>query len=348
MSDLLEEGGEYEIKRTDSDEYQFNLSISTDEQGMIGRGCIDENCSPGYFKVKIGTGITSGQTVAYCPYCRQSAEPSKFISKLQGKYFNDVITTEMFKGMDKGIRSALGLDSSGKRVLGSGMITAELSMEPPHFPRVDPPIEMAISRVIKCPNCGLVHGVFGLATWCPDCGSDIFLSHLEKELETISKTISVIEQRRKDLGSRVADRDIENSLEDIVSILEAVLKIIIRKYLLNKGTAVEQVNELIENRIRNQFQNPTLATELINEITGINLFEGISEQDISFVKTSFEKRHPITHNLGVIDRKYLKRAINGELEGNEIRITVDEVEKLISLSRTILSTLYSRLILNDK
>ena len=348
MSDLLEEGGEYGIKRTGPDEYQFNLTIPADEQGLISRGCIDENCSPGYFKVKIGTGITADQKVAYCPYCRKSAEPSEFLSKSQRKYLTDVMTTEIYKGMDKGIRSALELDSSGKRILGSGMFSAELSMEPSHLPKVDPPIEMTIRRDITCPNCGLVHAVFGLATWCPDCGSDIFLSHLEKELESISKAISAIEQRRKDLGNRVADRDIENSLEDIVSIFEAVLKFIIKRYLLNKGTTVEEVNELIEKRIRNQFQNPTSAMELINEIAGINLFDGIPEQDITFVKTSFVKRRPITHNLGVIDRKYLDRAINGELEGNEIRITVDEVERLLSLTRTIISNLYSLIIINEK
>jgi hypothetical protein len=44
---------------------------------------------------------------------------------------------------------------------------------------------------------------------------------------------------------------------------------------------------------------------------------------------SFAKRHPITHNLGVVDRKYLERAQSAEREGREVRITAAEVGKTL-------------------
>ena len=43
-----------------------------------------------------------------------------------------------------------------------------------------------------------------------------------------------------------------------------------------------------------------------------------------------EVGHPIAHNLGVIDRKYLERARENEQEGREIRITANEIETLLS------------------
>jgi hypothetical protein len=347
MGDILQEGGEFNIKRTGPDEYQFSLHISRDEDGMISRECTIESCSPGYFKVKPGTGITKDQNIAYCPYCRNSAKPNEFMTKTQRKYVKDVMVNETKKGMDREIRKALELNSSGKRKLGSGMITAELSMEPSHFPRIFPPIEEAIRRDLTCPNCGLEHAVFGLAIWCPDCGSDIFLSHLEKELESISKIVAAVEQRKIELGRRVAARDIENALEDIVSIFEAVLKFILRRYLIKKGSSAEEVNDVFDKRIRNHFQNPSKASEIYNDIVGISLFEGITEEEMSFIKASFEKRHPITHNLGVIDRKYIERAISGGLEGREIRITTDEIERLLSLVQKVINNLYSQLYKNE-
>ena len=50
----------------------------------------------------------------------------------------------------------------------------------------------------------------------------------------------------------------------------------------------------------------------------------------SEINHAFEKRHPIAHDLGVIDRKYLERARENEQEGREIRITLSEIETLLN------------------
>ena len=57
----------------------------------------------------------------------------------------------------------------------------------------------------------------------------------------------------------------------------------------------------------------------------------------------FAKRHPITHNLGILDRKYLERVESGELYGREVRVSVAEVETAISATSTVLTELYRRL-----
>ena len=79
--ELFQEGGPLRAKRTGKDQYSMSVSIPKDEDGRVARECPNHECSPGYFKVKLGTGITNGQTVAYCPYCQKSAEPSDFHTK---------------------------------------------------------------------------------------------------------------------------------------------------------------------------------------------------------------------------------------------------------------------------
>ena len=49
----------------------------------MGRECPHRDCSPAYFKVKPGTGITSGQDRAFCPYCGTAAAPSDFLTQAQ-------------------------------------------------------------------------------------------------------------------------------------------------------------------------------------------------------------------------------------------------------------------------
>jgi hypothetical protein len=57
---------------------------------------------------------------------------------------------------------------------------------------------------------------------------------------------------------------------------------------------------------------------------------------------TFAKRHPITHNLGVVDRKYLERVESGKLHGREVRVSVAEVEAAIESTATVLTTVYRR------
>jgi hypothetical protein len=56
----------------------------------------------------------------------------------------------------------------------------------------------------------------------------------------------------------------------------------------------------------------------------------------------FEKRHPITHNLGIIDRRYLARARQGSLNGREIRVTSDDVDGAIEMSMRVFRDVYAR------
>lgn len=342
MSELFEEGGDLNIRRTGADEYRMSVSIPADEDGLIGRECPNESCSPAYFKVKLGTGITEGQSQAFCPYCRRSAEPGEFLTEAQRQYATSLVTREAQKGVDRMIKSAFGIGPSGRKQLASGMFSMEMTYKPATLPSLPPPIDEELRRDLTCPHCGLEHAVFGLATWCPDCGADIFLTHLDREFDALRKALSAVDTRRGELGRRVAARDTENALEDVVSIFEATLKAITRRHLLFIGHPADQVAEVIEKKIRNQFQNPSTAADLLFEHSGITLFEGVSEQDKATLSSAFEKRHPITHNLGVVDRKYIARAMSGELEGREIRLSAQEIEQMAALCQSLLASVYKR------
>jgi hypothetical protein len=44
------------------------------------------------------------------------------------------------------------------------------------------------------------------------------------------------------------------------------------------------------------------------------------------------KKHPITHNAGVADRKYISKIKSGESEGREVYDTAQEVEQPVASS----------------
>lgn len=341
--DFFTQGGPHNIRKTGLDEYTFSISVPPDEDGMVGRDCPNDDCCPGYFKVRSGTGITDGQIEAFCPYCRSAAEPSDFLTQSQIGYGKRIVEREAAKGIERSLRDALRLGPSGWRKLADGLFSMEISMKPARVPFVGRPLEEELRRDVKCPRCGLEHAVFGLATWCADCGTDIFTVHLGAELSVLRKMVEAADGRGSTLGPRVAARDVENALEDLVSVLEAVLKALARRHLVSNGRSLEEAETLLERQVRNGFQSLIRARELVAAHTGATLGRDRSEQDLVGLAAILEKRHPIAHNLGVVDRKYLERIRSGELAGREVRVTADEMRQAIDQIESLLTDVYRQL-----
>jgi hypothetical protein len=322
---LFRPGGPINIRDMGGDQYHATINLPRDADGRIARECPDASCSPGYFKVKPGTGITGGQVSVFCPYCRHEAEPNDFTTEEQQRYARELVMREAHCGVDNMIRDTLGLSSSGRRKLGGGLISMEISLKSAPLPHVRQPFEDEVRRDVVCPSCALDLTVFGLATWCGDCGADIFLTHVATELAVVRSMVGDIDRRRETLGCRVAAKDLENCLEDAVSIFEAAMKAITRRHLVASGVTPEDVEARMK-KVGNAFQNVARAGEMLRDVLGVS---DVPEVPLGELGASFAKRHPITHNLGVVDRKYLERAQRAEREGREVRITVAEVCKTL-------------------
>ena len=340
---IFSEGGPYDIHRTGNDEYTLKITLPTDDHGRTARQCPNTECSPGYFKVKNGTGIVGGQEEAFCPYCRHAASPGDFTTPEQERYAKDIVEREAYRGVEKMLGNALGLGPSGSRRIGGGMLSIDLTMKSGPLPSIRRPFEDEIQRTVVCPHCGLDHAVFGMAIWCADCGRDIFLTHVAAELAVISAMLSDVERRRTLLGQRVAARDLENCLEDTVSIFEAVLKSLTTRHLRLRGQADDDVQAFVK-KSGMAFQNLDRTAALLLSDFAFDVKSAISPDIFQKLKTTYEKRHPITHNLGVVDRKYIERGLSAEREGREIRVTADEVKSAIDATYDLVRIIYVQLI----
>ena len=140
-----------------------------------------------------------------------------------------------------------------------------------------------------------------------------------------------VDRRRNTLGVRAAAKDIENCLEDTVSIYEAVLKALVRRHKLHDGESEDDIDRIFK-KIGNAFQNIKRSEDTFSEIVGLKLFEDCSVGEVDILSGIFEKRHPITHNLGVVDKKYIEKALTSEKEGKEVLVTINEIQQARSSS----------------
>lgn len=341
---LFREGGPHNVKSLGNDQYQMSITIPKDGDGRIARECPNRLCSPAYFKITPGTGITEEQEVAYCPYCKHEAEPSDFTTQEQIRYAKDIAIKEAQGGIDAMIKDSLGLGPSGKKKIGGGFISMEMSYKPGTPGHVRRPYEDEVRRDVICPHCSLDQTVFGLATWCSDCGRDIFLTHVSAEIAVTQRMLSDVGRREQDLGKRVAAKDLENCLEDAVSIFEASVKAIVRRALIERGNDFSTV-DIKMKKIGNSFQSTKRSKEQL-----LTLFDySPTKADLwERLNGCFEKRHPVTHNLGVVDRKYLERAQQAEREGREVRISEKEVAVLLEDIYSAISDIHHALVGAEK
>lgn len=340
--ELFKEGGELNATRVGVDQYQLSIKIPADADGRMARECRDPDCSPGYFKVKTGTGITGDHQVAYCPYCRHQDEPANFYSSEQLRYAKDMVLREAHAGVSQMIKDSLGLGSNGSRKFGGGFITMEMNLTEGDKPSVHRPLEEEVRRDVACLHCGLDQSVYGLATWCADCGNDIFLVHVDAEFSVVRAMLSDIDRRRDILGVRIAAKDIENCLEDTVSILEAAQRALVRRHLTALGKSNEEI-ERFSKKVGSSFQSLKRSAEVLQSEFGVLLLDCLSEQESEALGSTLDKRHPITHNLGVIDRKYLERARTNEDEGKEVLVTVEEINSAMIASMRLLEFVHAKL-----
>lgn len=203
---LFRPGGELGVRDLGGDRYRMSISLPKDDDGRMARECPNKECSPGYFKVTPGTGITENHELAFCPYCRHPAEPNDFGTAEQQRYAEDLIMREVQKNLNGVIKDAFGLGANGRRKLGGGLVSIEMSLKESRLPYVHRPFEDEVRRDVVCPHCTLDQTVFGLAVWCADCGADIFMSHIAAEIAVTRQMIDDVQRRNELFGKRVAAR----------------------------------------------------------------------------------------------------------------------------------------------
>lgn len=347
MSDsLFPEGGPHKVRKTGPDTHEFSISLPTDADGYLGRACPNVECEPGYFKVLVETLPDSPPetpATSWCPYCHTAGEQGDFHTEAQKQYAVDVMSAEAMKGVNRMMRDAFGMGRSNRRTIGGGLLSVELSLTPACERPPRPPQEEELRRNVTCPVCRSGHAVFGVAIWCPGCGGDVFLVHVQEEAGVIRTILGAVSDRQVRHGARVAGRDVENALEDTVSVLEGSLKAITRRYLLDHGKGRVEVDDVFDRVIRNGYQNIDAGERLVREHLGLELFAGIDLADRQRAAGIIAKRHPITHNFSVVDRKHLSQVSHGPSQGRDVCVQVEEVEWLLSFIGQLIEGLYLRL-----
>lgn len=297
---------------------KISVPLQPDDEGYIGRECPVKTCL-GYFKITPGTGL-KGPAPCRCPYCGHSGEQNTFFTQEQIEYAKSVVIRKITDALHQDLKS-LEFDHKPRGAFGIGisMKVKRSGQQPIYYYR-----EKSLETEVVCEKCTLRFAIYGVFGWCPDCGAHNSLQILSKNLELAKKELSLATTVEADLAEHL----VGDALENVVSAFDGFGRVI----CTHKAADI-------------RFQNMNGARRRVQETFGFDFADGISADLWIAICRIFQKRHILSHKMGVIDDEYVQKANDPEaVAGRRIRIAPEEVSRAISLVETLGERLFQGLL----
>lgn len=288
------------------------MDIKPDEDGYTGREC--PACEK-YFKIKFGTGLPNA-TECHCPYCNHIGPQSEFWTKQQIEYARSValhkISGDLLKSMKKMERKP-----DRNAVLSIG-ITVKGKPTPIAYYS-----EKELEEKVTCSNCTLEYTIYGAFGYCPDCGvhnsQQILTANFDLVLKMLDLAVSADENVRAKL--------VENALEDTVSTFD--------------GFGREHCSGLYQKL---SFQNIESAKDKLQRDQGLDISDGLSNDEWNFVSEQFQKRHLLAHKMGIVDEEFARKTGSSQsIVGRKVTITEDNVRSLVNRLIVVAQNIFSNI-----
>lgn len=193
-----------------------------------------------------------------------------------------------------------------------------------------------MKRIITCDNCTGEYAVYGLSQYCPWCGKGNLKIHFQRNVGLITKLLTNYEAIYND-DKEAGYLFLGDNLENCVGLFEGYLKQIYSMKIKERLT--EEEAELKIKSIGNKFQNISRAQTIFREDLDIDILKDISPENIQYIQIQFSKRHLMTHNLGLVDEKYLSQVESWQKPGQEVPLDPTDITRTLEILNLIILNL---------
>jgi hypothetical protein len=279
--------------------------IQSDEQGMWGRRC--PNCKS-YFRSNHIMGATC------CPYCFRTADSTAFITEAQGRY-----VTAFCEGMMTAWNEKKNVTLDLEAVTD---VTPEW-----HYSEVKQQFHF------ECKVCNTKVDILGDYGACPQCthsnAREIMTTKLnELDAQWQQSDADLTDQKSRGEQWEKLTIGSVSALEDLGNHLRKIL--LPSPYMPKRRQDLENLS----------FQRLFDTAESLRWWFGIDVLKGVPEDDQTFLRKMFQRRHILIHNGGKVDDAYLEFSGDTTVRLHErIRIRSNEARRIIQLTAILADNL---------
>lgn len=182
-----------------------------------------------------------------------------------------------------------------------------------NLPKLSPEQRAFLATHIDCQSCDAEYTVYEVFESCVACKEEQNHHIFRKNLELVKKQLELAQTITTDLKRLLT----ENSLVDLVSSFDGFARRLTDKSK-DKASKPDKVGYL-------SFQNLKKARKDVKQLFGFDLSKPLEQERWYSANDSFQKRHLLTHNLGLIDEAYIEKSKNKTAVIGE-RIVIDQTE----------------------
>lgn len=335
------------------DRMELSIPLPTTPTGKSYRWCPIDACEPRLFLLGEApadqvipddhvhlTRRAPGTPGTTCPYCGNDSPDDRMIHPHDIEAAKKYITWAATQDAGDYIEGVAKDFNRSMRGSSGGLIQIEMDVKRPRLNRPSVWREDLL-RNLACDICSREYGVYTIALYCPDCGAPNVHVHFRREVELISRQIELANNAEADGNKELAYRLLGNAHEDVLTAFETYLKTIFR-FLVKKHLPTEEADRLITKKaIGNHFQNIRRGRKLYLEI-GIDPYEGLEADDLTFLQLNIEKRHVVGHNLSMVDQTYSETS-QGKQPGETVSLLGEEVRRFASICYLVVARLETHL-----
>jgi DNA-directed RNA polymerase subunit RPC12/RpoP len=333
--DIFHDMKKYRTGKTPEGYDEFSIPFRPDDEGMVGRECPNEDCQPKYFKIFVsGSKEKEPENIEtekkdkisqdiFCPYCGYRGNMQEFHTREQIEWIKSMLERDMVRSIQDTFRNTFRHTEPRTGSFFS------MEFKPGRLPSVRHYAEENLKRNVACNKCGQKYAVYGIAYHCPSCGGGNILVHFERSKQILQSLLDSGEVILENGGEEAFHHHLGNCLEDVVSLFEGFHKSLYSRAVKERGSR-EEAEEKITS-IKTNFQRLSGAEAYFRKDLGVEIFSPLSSKEMEFLEVFFLKRHVITHNLGLVDQKYLEKAKSMEGQGRELEVSKADIEKGLEL-----------------
>lgn len=281
----------------------YPVFLSSDSTSLFGRQCPACN---GYWR--------SGGLDYMCPYCAVESEQFfQFLTEAQQLYVQQYCEL---------LRNALQTGKEGTHTIDMDAVADAAGKN-----HSKPPFYYAEERqqnLFTCSACRRVTDVLGTYAYCGVCGTRNDLTELEKTIKRIRDSI----QR----GSKY-----EGCVKDTVSAFDSFAGHLATELRKRVPLTKARINKID----RTLYHNLDTAATIFREMFDIDILKGLNDEDTSFVRLMFHRRHVYEHYGGEADEKYIKDSGDKVRLKQALRETQESAHRTANLVLRIAKNLHN-------
>lgn len=280
----------------------YMVFISSDTHGMFGHSC-----------PKCGQYWRSNGVARCCPYCGLRADIHHFLSVAQRKYVAEYCSR---------LNELLSGDEEGEYVIDMDAVAEAVGKDSPK-PEFYYSDESQQTR-FECSSCKTPMDILGHYGYCSYCRTRNDLQQLDVAIRRLR------EAANNDAGFEACSKQAVGLFDSFANQ--------IAKQLLEWVPMTRARKHTIEKR---SLHNLEAIARDFKSVFDIDLFDGMSDEDVTFAKMMFYRRNVYEHNGGEVDQAYIENSGETSVKPKQaLRETKESFHRLATTIRKLGENLY--------